>query len=203
VLRRAFEPFFTTKEVGCGTGLGLSSVYGAVKQSGGHVTASSIEGQGATFTIYLARLTDEAVASANASVAPDPRPPMARTILLVEDERAVRDLTHRVLTDAGYTVLSATCGSEAVERALGHGGPIHLVLSDVVMPGMPVDEMVTAIRASHPEVAVLLMSGYSDNEIVRRGVPMRDFVLLEKPFTAPALLDEIYEVLDNARFAEV
>ena len=199
VLAHAFEPFFTTKDVGKGTGLGLSSVYGTVKQSGGHVTATSVEGQGTTIAIYLARHVDQAATSSNGTRnGVHPGHP-ERTILLVEDERAVRELAQRVLTGGGYGVLSASRGAEAVECAREHRGEIHLVLTDVVMPGLPTDEMIDRIRALHPQAAVLLMSGYSDADIVQRGVPMRDFALVEKPFTASGLLDQVHRAITGSR----
>ena len=196
-LTRAFEPFFTTKDVGKGTGLGLSSVYGTVKQSGGHVAAESAVGIGTAITIYLPRVLD--VETIDDDVPDITRPRRgkveSKTILLVEDERAVRELIARVLLSTGYHVIAADSGAEGIERAERHQGRIDLVISDVVMPGVPVTSMIDVLQARRPSIAVLLMSGYPDGEIARRGLPVDKYPILEKPVGADALLEAVANAL--------
>lgn len=191
---RIFEPFFTTKEMGRGTGLGLSTVYGIVKQSGGDVWVDSEPDRGATLKVYLPRV-DQAVV-------PLPSPDQSRTlygtetILLVEDEESVRRLARNVLSGQGYTVLEACNGDEAIRVAANGGEAIDLVLTDGVMPGMPVGDLVADLRSTRPRAAILLMSGHTGEEIIRRGIMESDMPFLQKPFTAAALLRKVREVLD-------
>jgi two-component system cell cycle sensor histidine kinase/response regulator CckA len=190
-----FEPFFTTKEVGKGTGLGLSTVYGIVKQSGGSIWVKSEVGQGTTFKIYLPQhlAADEAQA--------DILKPAAllhglETILLVEDEAVIRNLVREILQESGYKVLEASIASEALHICEQYQEPIHLMLTDVMMPQMSGHDLVVALAELRPEIPVLYMSGYTDGAIVHHGVLDSDTPLLEKPFTPDALLRKVREILD-------
>jgi hypothetical protein len=193
---RVFEPFFTTKERGRGTGLGLSTVYGIVKQSGGNIWVYSEIGHGSTFKIYLPRIEELAE--------PLTRPPLridsfrgTETILLAEDEDMLRSLVHKVLTTSGYTVLEAPGGREALALAKSHPGPIHLLLTDVVMPGMSGRELADRLMEERSSTSVLFMSGYTDETIAHHGMLEPGVVLLQKPFTASGLLRKLREVLDS------
>lgn len=191
-----FEPFFTTKEEGKGTGLGLSTVFGIVKQSDGAIEVRSKIGQGTCFTIYLPIEKKKSSSQLEKSVnLNDVRG--EETILLVEDEDAVRKLTEEVLTDCGYTVLSACQGDEALEKYGQSDVAIDLLLTDVVMPGMNGRELALRMKSSHPEVSVLFMSGYAENAIVRDGIVDPDIHLIEKPFEPEDLMVKIRHILDN------
>jgi PAS domain S-box-containing protein len=190
-----FEPFFTTKESGKGTGLGLSSVYGIVKQSGGHIVVESQEGRGSTFRLYLPR-TESRARGVSSPALPQLRG--SETILIAEDEPMVRELTREILEDAGYSVLEARDGQEAVTLAGAHAGPIHLLLSDVVMPGMMGGETAARVRQLRPEVRVLFMSGHADDPAVESGEAHGDAPLLAKPFSPTALTARVREALDPA-----
>ncbi|MFL5556667.1 MAG: PAS domain S-box protein [Gemmatimonadaceae bacterium] len=195
---RVFEPFFTTKEVGKGTGLGLSTVYGIVKQSGGFVWVYSEPGHGTTFKIYLPRVA--AGASPVVPVAEVARENRgSETILLVEDEETVRNLATRILRKQGYTVLSARHGREAEGIAGEYRHDIHLVITDVVMPEMGGRDLASALGALRPDVPILYVSGYTDDEIIRRGMLEPTMAFIEKPFTANALLRKVRELLDSRR----
>jgi len=193
---RIFEPFFTTKEQGKGTGLGLSTVYGIVKQSGGYIWAYSEPGQGTTFKIYLPR-----VAAPADSVLPvthwSALPQGTETLLLVEDEPEVRWLVRDMLQQLGYTILEARHGIEAQVLSIQHPGPIHLLITDVVMPQMSGREIAEQLRSEHPETKVLYMSGYTDDAVVRHGVLAAEVAFLQKPFTPEALAVKVREVLDS------
>jgi signal transduction histidine kinase len=191
VLARAFEPFFTTKTVGKGTGLGLPSVYGTVKQFGGHVGMESAPGAGTTVTIWLPLYAGQPSVATGSSAAKQGGSGSGETVLLVEDETPLRHLAARVLKGAGYRVLQAGSGDEALTYARLHAGRIHLVLSDVVMPGMSGVDLMSAVRTTRPDAALLLMSGYPSDEIVRRGLRSQDFALLPKPFTPEVLLERV------------
>jgi PAS domain S-box-containing protein len=193
---RIFEPFFTTKAVGEGTGLGLAMVYGFVKQSGGHIEAASVPGHGTTFRIFLPRVFDaEAATAPQEEVAPIPKG--HETILLVEDEEVVRNLSRRVLQSAGYTVLVARHGPEAILLAGLHDGPIHLLATDLVMPRMSGLEVASQLGQTRPDMRILLMSGYPNEAVIRHGVPPAA-KLLQKPFNAGALARAVRQVLDSA-----
>lgn len=191
-----FEPFFTTKEFGKGIGLGLATIHGIVKQSGGHIAVYSELGRGTTFKIYLPvidrrrkpeRSHPERLASRRG----------AETILLVEDEDAVRNMTRMALRQSGYTVLEASHGGEAVRLAESYKGPIHLLLSDVVMPelgGQLLAERLTEVR---PAIKVMFISGYTDNAVFRHGVLAEGVDFLQKPFSPGALARKVREVLDG------
>jgi PAS domain S-box-containing protein len=189
-----FEPFFTTKDVGKGTGLGLATVYGIVKQHDGCITVESAPGAGATFRVYLKR-ADEAAAPAEPSLAATRVPQGSETILLVEDEDGLRELAREILTAGGYKVLVAAGPGDALGVARRHGGPIHLLLTDVVMPQMSGRELVERLAPEQPEMKVLYMSGYAADAIVRRGVLDPGTVLLQKPFSPDALTRKVREVL--------
>jgi two-component system cell cycle sensor histidine kinase/response regulator CckA len=189
---RIFDPFFTTKELGKGTGLGLSTVYGVVRQSGGHIWVYSELGVGTTFKIYLPRVDQTAhVERPSAVVA---RPLLgARTVLLVEDEEQLRVLTHRFLTESGYTVLEAEHPDKAIQIARTHSGTIHLLLTDVIMPGMNGRTLAEKLAQFRPDMRTVYMSGYTGfahRELLESGAD-----LLPKPFTRESLLRKLDEAL--------
>ncbi len=192
---RIFEPFFTTKGVGQGTGLGLSTVYGIVKQSGGHVWLYSEPGQGATFKIYLPRV-DAPVESA-VEKPRDAAPRGAETILLVEDDDDVRSLVRGILEARGYSVIEAARAAEALDLCRKHEGEIHLMLSDVVMPETGGRDLALQLAPLRPAMKVLFMSGYTDDAIVRHGVLEPGIAFLSKPFTADELSRKLRDVLEN------
>ena len=189
-----FEPFFTTKEKGCGTGLGLATVYGVVRQCGGDIDVQSEPGKGTTFEVYFPRTVSRSATSSR----PAPVEPPAggsETILVVEDEEAVLSIARLTLAAAGYEVLVASSGDEALAICARHRGEIHLALSDVVMPGMTGVVLVERLRSVRPRTRVLYMSGYADEALAARGAIAAK--LLGKPFTAEALLRKVREVLDE------
>jgi PAS domain S-box-containing protein len=194
-LARIFEPFFTTKEVGKGSGLGLATVDGIVAQSGGRITVASTPGQGTTFTILLPSTTDLPPGASTAEAAGPPTG--SETILLVEDEPALRRLSRRVLAQFGYTVMEAPNGEEGLRLAEAYRGPIHLVLTDVVMPRLNGRDLAERVMSSHPESKILFMSGYTDDAVVQHGVVTQEVALLRKPFTPYALAARVRDVLDD------
>lgn len=191
-----FEPFFTTKEVGRGTGLGLSTVHGIVTQSGGYISVQSAVDLGTTFEILLPRAQPTTTASEQ-RVRPVTPPHGTETVLLVEDQAEVRTLARRVLHRQGYVVLEAQDGPEALAVADRHDGAIDLVLTDAVMPTLSGSEVVRELQARRPDVKVLFMSGYTEDEIIRRDISTGAEVLLEKPFTIDALAHAVRKVLDG------
>jgi two-component system cell cycle sensor histidine kinase/response regulator CckA len=196
---RVLEPFFTTKGPGKGTGLGLATVYGIVKQSGGDIQLYSEPGRGTAFKIYLPRV---AQVSAEVDDTTSPSAAVARgdeTVLLVEDEPEVRDLAREILEVSGYTVLQACDPLEAVVMAERHPGPIHLLLTDVIMPRQSGRALVERLRPLRPEMQVLYMSGYTNEAIVRHGVLDPDTLFIQKPFTPDALGHRVRAALDRPR----
>jgi PAS domain S-box-containing protein len=196
VKEHIFEPFFTTKAKGSGTGLGLSTTYGVVKQAGGSIEVYSEVGMGTTFKIYLPRAEGEA-----SQLVRDDQPQKllggTETVLLVEDEEIVRDLCVSILDELGYRVLQASNGKEAIALSKGHGGQIDLLMTDVVMPGMNGRELATQLILDHPEARVLFTSGYTENVIVHHGVLDDSVSFLGKPYSPSALAKKIREVLDR------
>lgn len=190
----AFEPFFTTKKDG--TGLGLATVYGAVKQSGGYVWLYSEPGRGSTFKLYFPRFDGPADTERLETALPSLRQ-ASETILLVEDSDSLRAVAQEFLEDAGYTVVGAANGYDALRLAEQHRGPIHLLLTDVVMPEMSGSEVAIKVNEAHPETKALLMSGYAADAIVQRGVLNDGLVLLSKPFTRSSLTQKVRQVLDG------
>jgi len=190
----AFEPFFTTKEKGHGTGLGLATVYGIVKQSGGFIWVYSAPGHGSTFKIYLPFI-EEALPTAEPAEAPAELAKGSETVLVVEDERGVRSLVCEALASHGYKVLEAAGAASALEISERYTEPIHLLLTDVVMPQTGGKELAKGFSTLHPETKVLYMSGYTDDAIVRHGILEGGTSFLQKPFQPKALLLKIREVL--------
>jgi CheY-like chemotaxis protein len=198
VKAHAFEPFFTTKAKDKGTGLGLAVVYGIIKQSGGHIDLYSEPGMGTTVKVYLPRLPRVVEAAARVQAARLPTHGV-ETILVVEDERAVRTLACRALRHYGYTVLEAGDPEDALRLADEYAGRIHLLLTDMVMPGMSGRELAGRLLPSRPGMAVLYTSGYTDGAIVQHGVLGSDVPFLHKPFRPAALAQKVREVLDSAQ----
>ncbi|MGH7318518.1 MAG: ATP-binding protein [Candidatus Rokuibacteriota bacterium] len=191
-----FEPFFTTKEPGKGTGLGLATVYGIVKQHQGDITVESKPGRGATFTVYLPRIEEPADA-VEPAVAPGRPAHGSETVLVVEDEEAVRTLVREILQMNGYLVVEAGHGAEALQASERHEGPIHLLLTDVVMPEMSGRTLADRVMATRPTMKVLYISGHTDDAIVHHGVLDPGTVMLLKPFTPEALVRKVRAVLDG------
>jgi CheY-like chemotaxis protein len=195
----AFDPFFTTKEAGKGTGLGLATVYGIVKQSGGYVWIYSEPGEGTSVKLYFPEVSAAAAFGPSAELQTATRSSKrgSETILLVEDEEAVRGLACRILEKQGYRVIPAQHGRDAMDIATKEEGRIDLVLTDVVMPGMNGRGLVERLSGIRPSIKSLYMSGYTDDDIIRRGFlePSKSF--LQKPFTTDALLQTVRKVLDG------
>ena len=196
-LRQIFEPFFTTKEEGKGTGLGLATAFGIVKQSGGDIRVESDPGCGTTVTICLPRAADAM------QIAAPPAPPArmrggSETILLVEDEALVRQLGREVLTGHGYHVLEAAGPDEALEIARSFRGTIDLLFTDVVMPGMSGDKLATRLIADRPGLRVIFTSGYTADAFAERGILAHGHAFLAKPLTPAAVVQIVRDVLDDA-----
>jgi PAS domain S-box-containing protein len=192
-----FEPFFTTKEPGKGTGLGLATIYGIVKQSHGHIWVYSELGEGSVFKVYLPQ-AEEAVILSDEGFLPVEISNKSETILLVEDEEMVRDLARRVLLNGGYTVFDASDGQEAIQLCQNLSHPIDLLVTDVIMPGeISGRQLAEKLMALQPRIKVIYISGYTDDAIVHHGVLQSGRVFLQKPFTADALLNAVRQVLDE------
>jgi signal transduction histidine kinase len=199
VKARLFEPFFTTKGVGKGTGLGLSTCYGIVKQSGGHISVYTEPGRGATFKVYLPQAEQEAQASLE-PIPPNELPRGTETILLVEDDPALREMAATLLRRLGYTVWAAANGIEALSLKQQQGtGYIDLLFTDVVMPHMSGKELADRVRALYPHTKILFSSAYTENAIVHQAVLDKGMALLQKPFTPSALAHKLREVLEQPR----
>jgi CheY-like chemotaxis protein len=201
-MTRIFDPFFTTKEVGQGTGLGLSTVYGIVKQSEGYIWAYSVPGGGTTFKIYLPTTSEppDQLPRPSAGVA---MPARGELILMVEDEETVRRTAARGLVEAGYRVLEAASGRQALDLVRQSPDRIALLLTDVVMPGMSGRELAAAVAELMPGIPVLFTSGYTDSEIVRRGLLAPGAAFLPKPFTMAALVRAARERMDSVESARL
>ena len=195
VKARIFEPFFTTKEVGKGTGLGLATVFGIVKQCEGFVDVYSEVGVGTTFKIYLPQTARSADGKMGSIIKTPPKG--TETVLLVEDDDAVRAVTRHVLVGCGYALLDACDGEGALRVATRHEGLIHLLVTDVIMPGLGGRELAERLRTQHPEAKVLYLSGYTDDAIVRHGVLHEEVNFLQKPFSTLALAQKVREVLNS------
>jgi CheY-like chemotaxis protein len=193
---RIFEPFFTTKGPGKGTGLGLATVYGVVKQSGGYIYVYSEVDRGTTFKIYLPQVIAELDKPAGEVAAPG-RARGSETILFVEDEQSVRELVKQYLGAMGYSVLEASDGLEALKTAADHPEPIHILITDVVMPHLSGPDLATQLGTSRPGLKVLFISGYTDDTVFRHGVLEGGVAFLQKPFNLKALANKIREVLDG------
>jgi CheY-like chemotaxis protein len=196
-LSHLFEPFFTTKGLARGTGLGLATVYGIVKDSGGHLSVYSEVGSGTSFKVYFPRVDEEV------ALTDTPKPEAAdtkdgkETVLLVEDEEDVRTFTRHLLHSFGYRVLDASDGVEAMRVSEQHREPIPLLISDVIMPRMGGRQLAENLKSVRPDLKVLFISGYTDDAIVRHGVLQSDVAFLQKPFTPTALASKVREVLEN------
>ncbi|MEO8563492.1 MAG: ATP-binding protein [bacterium] len=182
---RVFEPFFTTKETGRGTGLGLSTVYGIVKQSEGYIWCDSTEGVGTTFTVLLPQVAESRDEASTPTEAISDR--ASGVVLVTEDEPTIRALARRILEREGYTVLEARDGREAIRVAAGYPSPIDLLVTDMVMPNVGGSELFSHLRLLRPDLRVLFVSGYTDDDIIRRGLKEPGSAFLQKPFTAHAL----------------
>ncbi len=195
VKARAFEPFFTTKGDHQGTGLGLATVYGIVKQSGGHIWVYSEPGAGTVFKLYFPRIDSAAVEAITGAAERVARG--FETILVVEDEDALRSLAGRILERNGYTVLQSRNGADALAFATAYPGTIHAVLTDVVMPQLGGRGLAERLRAVRPKAVVLFMSGYTDDDVLRRGMLDQGSRFLQKPFSSASLLALVREALDE------
>jgi signal transduction histidine kinase/CheY-like chemotaxis protein len=196
VVERAFEPFFTTKTHRGGTGLGLASVHGAVTQAGGAVAIDSYVGEGTTVTIWLPAATSIPLAGRERDSGVDgSERPTAQTILLLDDEEELRAIIERILRQAGYTVLAARSGTQALQLAERHEAPIDLLLSDVTMPGMAGPEVATKLRQRRPGIPIVFMSGYLRDLLATGTAVPSDVILIEKPFTKAGLLEKVATAL--------
>jgi CheY-like chemotaxis protein len=194
---RIFEPFFTTKELGKGTGLGLSTVYGIVKQSGGHINVYSEPGIGTTFKIYFPPVEETVADKSKGGALPLEELRGSETVLVVEDEELVREMVREILGHYGYTVLEARSGAEAVDLCSRHRGTIHLMLTDVVMPGMSGVELSKRLAPMQPEMKVLFMSRYTADAIVHQGILESGIAFIQKPFSMDSLTHKVREVLGS------
>jgi CheY-like chemotaxis protein len=202
IMAQIFEPFFTTKEIGKGTGLGLSTVYGVVNQSGGHIWVYSEPNEGTVFKIYLPRVDEPVRHDAPIEASPQLYQGV-ETILLAEDDAELRKLTRDLLERAGYTVLEGNNGIHALDLARQFLLPIHLLLSDVVMPGMNGPTLAQNMVAVHPETRLLFMSGHAGGAATQKGVAASRATLLQKPFSRELLLRKVHEAIHLPRESEL
>jgi CheY-like chemotaxis protein len=193
---RIFEPFFTTKPIGRGTGLGLATVHGIIKQSRGHITVYSEENFGTTFKVYLPVVHERLTPIMNAAVTDD-LPSGNETVLLVEDDVSVREFAAHIMKMCGYRVLVASNGETALALCAAEPGDIHLVVSDVVMPKMSGRELAERLATTRPACRILFLSGYTDDVVVRHGILTDDFAFLQKPFSSSALARKVRAELDR------
>jgi CheY-like chemotaxis protein len=193
VQARIFEPFFSTKETG--TGLGLATVYGIVRQSGGHISVYSEQGVGTVFKVYLPRV-HEVITPRLSGQGTRALVPGQETVLVVEDEDAVRALTRHVLEEAGYQVLTASNGLEALQAIEEYVGPVHLLVTDVIMPHMSGRQVAETLLERYPSLKILYVSGYTDDAVLRHGVFRAQVSFLQKPFSPAALTAKVRSVLD-------
>jgi CheY-like chemotaxis protein len=194
IVQRIFEPFFTTKPAGKGTGLGLATVYGIVKQSGGNITVYSEPGHGTTFRVYFPRV--DGGVDVVYTDRPDDAGDVSAMILVVDDDAAIRRLAQRMLEQRGYTVVVAETPADALELANHGGSPIDLLVTDVVLPGMNGRVLAEELRRQYPRLRVLYMSGYTDDAVVRRGVLERQTHFVQKPFGQSDFLRQVREALN-------
>jgi CheY-like chemotaxis protein len=205
-LTQVFEPFFTTKPVGTGTGLGLATVYGIVKQSGGYVWVESSPGAGTTVTACLPQVQQGAVTAGGSRPGEQPAECRTGTVLVVEDEEGVRELAHRVLEEHGHRIIEAKDGDEALSKLEEFGPELDLVLSDVIVPNIGTAEFEQCVRELRADLPVLYMSGYSRDDLIQRGLIHPDRPFLQKPFTAVELTERVCRELEqpaDARGGEV
>ena len=194
---RIFEPFFTTKDVGKGSGLGLSTSHGIVKQMGGHIAVDSTPGMGSTFRVYIPR-SNAPIESGHENAPHDSQLTGSGTVLLVEDEVILHDIAVLTLREFGYTVLTALNGSDALTVASEHPGPIDLLLTDVIMPYMGGLELSENLKAMHPEMRVLYTSGHIDDAGIRQIVSANQGNFLRKPYSSPQLLEKVGKMLNSS-----
>ena len=194
-LEHIFEPFYTTKDIGKGTGLGLATVYGIVKQNDGAIYVQSKEGEGTTFELYFPAFKEQKDTSDIGKVSEE-LTPGTETVLLVEDDPNVRKLVSSVLTSLGYTLIEAGDGEAAEKVAEKYHKKIDLLLTDVVMPGINGSELAARLVKSHPTMKVLLMTGYTENTMILQGVASQEVNLLHKPLTPMSISNKVREVLD-------
>jgi CheY-like chemotaxis protein len=195
-MAKIFEPFFTTKGMGKGTGLGLATVYGIIKQNGGEILVYSEPGQGTTFKIYLPRHEEASVSTVVVKKITQDMPTGTETVLLVEDDDVVRAMTVEILTLLGYSILEAANGEEALQICKRYHGPIELLFTDVVMPKMNGAELARRILTLRPDIKALFMSGYTDDAVVRHGILQDDVYFLQKPVTPKVLAQTLRTILN-------
>ena len=193
---RVFEPFCTTKEKAKGTGLGLATVYGIVKQSGGHIWVDSEVGHGTIFKIYLPMVKSKMIKTNKPEKAREDLQG-SETILVVEDEFMVRELVCDTLRTSGYTILEAANGKQAIEVFIQNNHKIDMILTDVIMPEMSGRKMIETLTQTHPDVVALYMSGYTDDAIIKHGVLEPGMAYIQKPFSPKGLIEKVREVLED------